>query len=569
MPIATIPLTAFTGGEWSPRLHGRVDVAKYTTACETLQNMVIYPHGGITRRMGMEYIGDARTTEVRLIPFEYNREQAYVLEFSQNKIRFFRDGGQITALGVPYEVTTTYTASELKDLAFTQSGDVLYIAHQNHAPAKVQRTGPDTFTLTTITFTSAPTEWVASSYPTAVCFYQNRLCFAGPNQTLWLSNTALYEDFSSVAPKNALTFTLASNQANAIQWITSTKRIFIGTTGGEWTLGSIDGAALTATSVQAQRESNFGSKSGRVQLVGTGVIYVSRDGKKLREMAYSLDDGGYLSPELSLFSEHITRPGIKEFDFAQNPDGILWTVMEDGTFAGFTYLKSQEVQAWHSHVTDGSVKSVCTIEGESGTETWFAVERNGATRIERMAMAFEGDSTNDITCTYLDSFLTYDGVPATNISGLDHLNGKTVSVLADGQWLADKVVSSGHITLEVAASKVVAGLPYEWKVVPLRLEGGSAFGTSQGKRKRIESLVVRVERSLGISHAVKNDSRFEASIPTRSFGENFGEPAELFTGDLTIKLFNEWERHGQFVLKGSSPFPVTILMITAKVMVNE
>lgn len=575
MPIATIPLTSFTGGEWSPRLHGRVDQQRYSSACEILQNMVIYPHGGITRRMGMEYIGDAKTLDVRLIPFEYNREQAYVLEFGNQYVRFFRDGGQIVSGVTPVEVASPYLAIHIPDISFVQSGDTLYLVHPLYAPRKLTRPGADTFTLATVTFTGAPGVWVANNYPGAVTFFQNRLVFGGTPkepQTLWMSKVGLFETFTPGTPgaltdADPVTVTLSASQVNSINWLISGKKLFIGSTGGEWSLQMPTNAV---GSVFSQRESNYGSKTGRVQLVGNGVIYASRDGKKLREMAYRYESDGFDSPELSLFSEHLTRLGIKEFDYAQNPDGVLWVVMNDGSFSGLTYLKSQEVQAWHRHETNGFVMSVCTIEGATSTETWFAVLRNGGIRIEKLSEAFEGISPNDVKCAYLDSFLSYSGAPATTLSGLAHLNGMTVSVLADGQYLADKVVVSGSITLEVAASKVVVGLPYEWKLKPLRLEGGSPSGFSQGKMKSVDSVIVRLERSAGIKHRIPNSNVADTTpVPDRNFGENFNSSVDLFTGDIEIKLNPTWGRDGQFELSGDSPFPVTILMIAAKVMVNE
>jgi hypothetical protein len=573
MPNATIPLTSFTGGEWSPRLHARVDIAKYQSSCETLQNMIIYPHGGITRRMGMEYIEDAKVNDVRLIPFEYNREQAYVLEFGNLYIRFYRSGAQITSGGSPVEVVTPYTTAQLGELSFTQSADTLYIVHESHAPRKLTRTGPDTFSLNTIAFTATPAEWVASNYPRTVSFFQSRLVFAGlPNkpQTIWMSKSFDFENMTTGSgSSDALVFTLTSNQVNAIQWLVPGSKLLIGTTGGEWSIYGSSDTAVTGTNIQAKRESNFGSKNGRVQLVGTGAIYASRDGRKLREMSFSFESDGYVSPELSLFSEHLAREGegIKEFDYAQNPDGILWVVYNDGSFSGFTYLKSQEVQAWHRHVTDGTVLSVCTIETDTGSEAWFAVTRNGATRIERMAAPFEGTSANDVECAYLDSYLTYSGASTSTLTGLAHLNGKTVRILGNGQYLEDKVVSGGSITLSSPVTKAVVGLPYEWKVIPLKLEGGSPLGFSQGKRKSLTNLVLRLERSAGLNHCIPGET--PTPVPTRSFGENFNAAISLYSGDLEIKLNNSWDRDGQFELSGDSPFPVTILMISASVAVNE
>lgn len=573
MPNVSIPLVSFTGGEWSNRLFGRIDIQKYNTACEILKNMVVYPHGGATRRMGLEYIGDAKTTNIRLVPFEYNREQAYVLEFGENYIRFFRDGAQIAPLGVPLEIATTYTAAQVQQISYTQSADTLYIVHPNHPPKKLERTGPDVFSLSNIAFTGQPPEWTstANNYPQAVSFFQSRLVFGGiptKPQTLWFSKSFAFDNLTiGAAANDGVAVTLSSNQVNAIMWLVAGKKLLVGTTGGEWTVSGGD-AALTPSNVQADRESNFGSKESRVQLIGTSAIYASRDGKKLREMTYSFEADGFVSPELSLLSEHLTRPGIKEFDFAQNPDGVLWIVLNNGDFCGLTYMKDQDVKAWHRHSTDGYVKSVCTVEGSLGSEVWFAVERNGGIRIEKMADQFNGDSANDIACAYLDSFLSYDGAPVSTLSGLDHLEGKLVHVLGDGVWQTPKTAVGGSITLDTPASKIIVGLPYEWEISPLSLEGGSPLGVAQGKIRRIKSLILKVERSSGIKYKTKRDSN-AIDIPGRAFGDNFDEAVDLYSGIVKVQLPSSWDRDAQFSLLGSSPFPVTILMIIPDVTVNE
>ena len=87
----------FTGGEWTPRLESRVDLAKYQNACKTLENFIIMPHGGVYRRPGFHYVADATWHDARsrLIPFEFNVEQSYVLEFSDLTMRVFMNHGQV------------------------------------------------------------------------------------------------------------------------------------------------------------------------------------------------------------------------------------------------------------------------------------------------------------------------------------------------------------------------------------------------------------------------------------------------------------------------------------------
>ena len=85
-------LSNFTAGELSPRLDGRNDLAKYSAGCATVENMVIYPHGAAARRPGTTFIAEVRDSSksTRLIPFEFSTTQTYVLEFSDQKIRFYR-----------------------------------------------------------------------------------------------------------------------------------------------------------------------------------------------------------------------------------------------------------------------------------------------------------------------------------------------------------------------------------------------------------------------------------------------------------------------------------------------
>ena len=103
--VSTI-ITNFTSGEITPRLQGRVDAQLYNGSAQTIQNMLVYPQGGVTRRPGTYYAGTSKDGgKIRLMPFEFSDEQAYVLEFGANYIRFFKDGGVLT------EATKTITGA--------------------------------------------------------------------------------------------------------------------------------------------------------------------------------------------------------------------------------------------------------------------------------------------------------------------------------------------------------------------------------------------------------------------------------------------------------------------------
>ena len=152
---------SFNGGEMSPYIYGRFDLSKFKNGCRTLKNFIADSKGPTYRRGGMRYVADAKTsaTRARLVPFEFGVQQAYVLEFGNLYVRFFANGEQVELGGVPVEVVTPYTEAQLRSLRFTQSADVLYIFHGDHAPRKLQRLASDgtIWQLTTIAFLPPPT----------------------------------------------------------------------------------------------------------------------------------------------------------------------------------------------------------------------------------------------------------------------------------------------------------------------------------------------------------------------------------------------------------------------------
>jgi hypothetical protein len=157
MPRATYLQSSFNAGEWSPLLYGRTDLPKRRNALGPTRNYVATLQGPATRRPGTAYVATAaNATDVRLQRFEYNTTQAYVLEFTPGKIRFYVNGGQLLSGGVPYEVATPYTAGDLPGLYFTQSADVLYIVHPGYPPKTLSRQGATSWTLANMAFQDGP-----------------------------------------------------------------------------------------------------------------------------------------------------------------------------------------------------------------------------------------------------------------------------------------------------------------------------------------------------------------------------------------------------------------------------
>ena len=151
-------LPSFAGGELSEAMYGRVDMAKYSVGLAQALNSFIHAYGGVSNRSGTEYIAGVKdhSKKVRLVPFQFSTEQAYILEFGHNYIRIYRDGYQVVDEGNPVEVSTSYTEDMLEGLSFVQSADVLFICHSEIQPKMLSRYSHTSWTLTDFNFENGP-----------------------------------------------------------------------------------------------------------------------------------------------------------------------------------------------------------------------------------------------------------------------------------------------------------------------------------------------------------------------------------------------------------------------------
>lgn len=393
----------------------------------------------------------------------------------------------------------------------------------------------------------------ANGYPVAICFYEQRFLAGGSAAfptTIWGSQTGDFENMG-IGPYDgdALEYLIAANQVNTLRWMMPTKYLLIGTAGNEFrAFGGAD-APLTPSNVDIKNESTRGSADVTPVRVGHKLIFVQRAGTKLREISYSFDDDTFVPNDLSRLASHLTKLGIVEIAYQQEPESILWCVRSDGILLGLTYNPEEKVLAWHWHETDGAVESVCVIPDPANNrdELWLAVRRTigGATKryIERM----DPDRPN------ADSFVVYSGAPATVITGLSHLEGKAVDVVADGFVVPGHIVAGGQITLETAASVVVVGLPYASRLVPNRPEFVTEKLNTIGKKKHWVTCFVRLLETSGLS--INGDQ-----LPFRSGSDPLGVATAPFTGDRQVTNLGI-DEEGDIVIEQTLPLPATVLCV--------
>ena len=141
---------SFAGGEIAPALYDRVDIQRYGTSLRRCENFIVRPYGGVDNRPGTRFVGEVRdSTEIaRLIPFQYSADIAYIVVLNDGYAEFVYQGAYVeSSPGVRSQVALPYTASELFDVKFTQSNDVMYLVHGNHQPRELRRLTATTFEL--------------------------------------------------------------------------------------------------------------------------------------------------------------------------------------------------------------------------------------------------------------------------------------------------------------------------------------------------------------------------------------------------------------------------------------
>ena len=406
----------------------------------------------------------------------------------------------------------------------------------------------------------------AGDYPGAVTYFEQRRCFAGTinkPQNLWLTRSGTESNLTYSIPtrdSDSISFRVAARQANTVRHLVPLSNLLALTSSAEWRVTSVNTDALTPSSISVKPQSYIGAGDAQPVVVNNNVIYAAARGGHAREMAYNWQAGGYLTGDLSLRAPHLFAGlDIVDIAFQKSPHPVVWMVSSNGILLGLTYVPEQSVGAWHWHDTDGLFESICVV-AEGTEDVLYAVVRRTIGGVQKRYV--ERMRTRAVTTQnasfFVDSGLTYSGSPATTITGLWHLEGKTVNILADGAVVAPRVVSGGSITLDQPASVVQVGLPItaELQTLPLALE---LPGFGQGMRKNINKVYLRVKDAGGIFAGPSFDALTEAKIRTN---EPYGSPPSLQTREVEIVTRAAWADGGQLCVRQTAPLPLTIASIT-------
>lgn len=599
----------FTAGEISPMMADRVDFERHKDGCEELINAVCVTQGPADRRPGFRFIYDieslgqhATNKAIRLIPFVYDELQAYVLIFfyapnGHVQMAVACDHGLVLNSGgtAPY-VLDTGAGFDLTLFDYAQTGDDLYLAQRAVAPRRITRLAHNDWTYIALSITSAPVSWVANNWPERVTFHQQRLAFASTvlnKQTVWCSKAGSFLDFGisgTLLDSDAVTFTLASGEHNRIQWLQSSKALNVGTLGNEWTvLGGVSGAlSPKAGGVISTRQTSVGSEPYKPLMIGMTTLFVERHGRTISEFTYDYAYDSYKTSDITVLAPHLTESySITTWAYQQTPDSIVWCTRSDGVLLGLTYQREHKVVGWHRHYTDGIFQAVCCIPGQSREdEVWVIVRRviGGANKyyLEKMA-ARPIRGTSPVGLCYVDSYVSYPSGYYTNpmtqtavatdtISGLTHLAGEEVTVLADGLVHPPVTVTAGgEITLNNTYTNVIVGLSYETKITPHLPDISISTGTTLGRTQRITKLDIDLYKTLGgiIARTDADNGVFEEELLYREESDTVNAPVSLFTGWKLFDFFEGFSTKPTYSLIQRQPLPLTVRCVVDTIEVYE
>ena len=413
-----------------------------------------------------------------------------------------------------YQITTEYTTSQLFDLKFAQSADVMYLCHPDHEVSKLSRTGHTSWSLdevnftngayldtniTTTTFvlsahtvgtgrtltasavtginnnsgflttdvgrlvrfrdgygkitartsttvvtveiledmgsTSSSVDWQLGAFsdttghPSSVSFFEQRLVFAATTdqpQTMFFSKSGDYENMGSgTNDDDAMVYTIASNQVNAIKSLKATRTLICMTTGGEYAVSSGNATAITPTNISIVKQSNYGSAGVDALSIGNATIFLQRAKRKLRELAYNFDTDGYVAPDLTILADHITETGIVQMDYQQEPYSVVWAARTDGVLSGLTYNRLENVVAWHRHIIGGKSDTTKNIIQQQIAFTANATTVN--TTNNTITITSHGLSTGDPVYYYTASNVI-GGLNISNLYYVIRIDANTIKL---------------------------------------------------------------------------------------------------------------------------------------------
>jgi len=567
--------TSFVSGEIDPTIYGRVLTDIYGKASAKLRNVYVRPQGGVFRREGLEYIDTTTSSQkAKIVPFEFNDEQTYILVFTPGEFKVYRtdvNGVQATVSSAPI---SGLNATHIDEMNWTQSADTLILVHKDFQPIEIKRAGHTSWTATNITFSNIPTfDYGSGNEPLisatrgwmrSVAFWKGRLWFGGLGsrpQTILASVIGLYYDLNEGTglEDQAINVTIDDDRVNIINNIFPGRGLQIFTSGGEFTIRSSVTDAVTPENIadQVSKETLHGSGRVRPHSVDGTTVFIEEQGSVVRQFVFNDVEQSFNSPNISILAQHLINDPVS-MDIRRaveaHPSDYLYIVNSDGTVAVLSSLREQDLLAWSLFETNGFIEDVAV----SGRITYFIVRRNvngvDVRFIERLNQLHYTDA----------SVLSDNGSPTSSWSGYDHLNSESIVVRGDDYILDDVIPSGGAFTSSAPVSILEAGFNFSAVVKSLPIDVIIEGQSFSGEWKDMVSANINLYESRNISVSYSGNNRKPSF---RRFGNNvLDAPIDKFNGWKKVYL-GGYNRDIQVEITQDEPLEFNILSINYEVRV--
>lgn len=415
----------------------------------------------------------------------------------------------------------------------------------------------------------------AYGYPGTVAFFQDRLCFGANDKyphMVWMSRTGDYNNFGKEEAAGALTddsavaIAFLSRTPFRIRHLIPSTDLMVFTEGNSWIISGAE--TVTPAQCTPKPQNNIGCGDCEPIEAGGRLVYTSLRGGAVYDMGYTFESDKYKGDDLTTLAKHlIENHNVVDDAFKQEPDSLLYFVRDDGVMLCLTYLRDQNVYGWSKLETDGTFEAVVTtVEGLTDV-IYTIVKRTINGSVVRNIESFVPvpKSANPDDYNMLDCSAVIDNeTPTSLLTGLEHLAGETVDVVADSiHYAAQTVTAQGELTLVTNVSHAVVGMPYTSVFEVPNVEVSMRDGTLQGRKKKVTETLLRLTNSVGGKIGIVADTDYMDDI---EYDEMNGlDAVTLFTGDKKITMPNGpeggFEDTGRVVIYHDQPYPFSLAAI--------
>jgi hypothetical protein len=401
-----------------------------------------------------------------------------------------------------------------------------------------------------------------NGYPGAGAFSQDRLCLAASRLktfTMWSSKTGIYNDFGKSNPaeaSDAIDINLPSMKRDCpeILNLVGFTKLLVLSSSGETT---VDLAA-----VEQVPQSQRGSDKPAPVVVGSTVLFVGPKGGSLRDLAYDFASDSYGSDDVTLKAKHLLAgKKIVRLAYAQDPNSIVYAVLDDGTMLTITYIKEQNAIAFSTFETPGQIEDIAVLSDGNYNDVYIAVKRNDDRYIEKIpARIIADDIMSDLL---IDCATKFENV--NKLTGLERFNGQNIVIACPDKISKTVTVNNGEAALDKTYSKVIAGIPFEAKIITLDAvsENKMAGQTIVDCKARISQIEAKwLYSAPDLIGTEENALEAVECVNKEADGK-------LFTG-LSKQSVNSASSYDKAVIyKHTTPWPFMLLMLITKMELGD